>query len=265
MNSPNIHLVSIASSLVLSDIEQNRIATSISSLQTKLNIWFGNDVIKHFRFGSSVRGTILPRKVDEGSDIDYMVVFNNRYQYKPATLLEKLRGFASHYYSRSEIYQDHPTMVLDLNHIKFELVPAYQLYVWSDTYYIPAPSSDYAEWMSTNPSEIQQKVNDANKQYHYQIKRLIRLLKYWNVRNAMVYSSYELEDYLASRVFYSCTSLEEYFYDAVIGLPTYKLPQYKKDKVKKFQDKVAEIKADYYNNGYKCYAMDELEELFPLL
>ena len=264
MDTPNTYLVAVARSLVLSDIEQKRIDTSIITLQSHLDTWFGKNVTKHFRFGSSVRETILPRKADEDSDIDYMVVFHNQYQYKPATLLEKLRSFANHYYSRSEIHKDFPTLVLELNHIKFELVPAYQLYSWYDSYYIPAPSSDYAEWMSTNPSEIQQKVNDANSRYNYQIKRLIRLLKYWNVKNAKVYSSFELEDHIARQVFYLCTSLEDYFYDAVKGLPTYMLPQYKKDKVKKLQDKVAGIKADYYDHGYKYYALGELEELFPM-
>ena len=206
MDTLNTHLVAVARSLILSDVEESRIATSISTLQTRLNSWFDNEVTKHFRFGSSVRETILPRKVDEGSDIDYMVVFNNQYQFKPATLLDKLRNFVNHYYSRSEIHQDHPTMVLELNHIKFELVPAYQTYSWSDYYNIPAPSTNYADWLLTNPSEIKRKVNDANNRYNYQIKRLIRLLKYWNVRNDMVYSSFDLEDHIAGRVFYLCTS-----------------------------------------------------------
>lgn len=264
MDTINTHLVTVARSLVLSDVEKSRISTSISTLQTRLKSWFGSEVTKHFRFGSSTRETILPRKADEGSDIDYMVVFNNQYHYKPATLLDKLRNFANYYYSRSEIHQDRPTMVLELNHIKFELVPAYQIYSWYDSYYIPAPSSNYAEWMSTNPTEIQNKVNDANSRYNYQIKRLIRLLKYWNVRNAMVYSSFELENYIAGKSFFLCTSLEDFFFETVRGLPTYLLPQYKKDKVKKLQDKVSEIKKDYYDNGYKCFAMGELEKLFPM-
>lgn len=264
MDTLNTHLVAVARSLILSDVEESRIATSISTLQTRLNSWFDNEVTKHFRFGSSVRETILPRKVDEGSDIDYMVVFNNQYQFKPATLLDKLRNFVNHYYSRSEIHQDHPTMVLELNHIKFELVPAYQTYSWSDYYNIPAPSTNYADWLLTNPSEIKRKVNDANNRYNYQIKRLIRLLKYWNVRNYMVYSSFDLEDHIAGRVFYLCTSLEDYFFDAISGLPTYTLPQYKRDKVKKLQDKVSEIKDDYYTKGYKYLALRELEKLFPI-
>ena len=264
METPNSYLVALARSLVLNDLEQGRIDISISSLQTRLNSWFGDEITEHFRFGSSVRETILPRKADDGSDIDYMVVFNNQVQYKPATLLDKLRRFANNCYSRSEIYQSSPTMVLELNHIKFELVPAYRSSSWIDTYFIPAPATDYSEWMATNPSAIQQKVNDANSRYNYQIKRLIRLLKYWNVRNAKVYSSFNLENYIAGKAFYFCSSLEDYFYDAVNGLPTTMLPQYKIDKVKRLQENVAGIKADYYKNGYRYHALDKLAMLFPM-
>lgn len=264
METLNTHLVAVTKSLILTEVENERISTSISTLQSRLNSYFGNDVTKHFRFGSSVRETILPRKVDEGSDIDYMVVFNNQYQYKPATLLEKLRRFANNYYSRSEIYLSNPTMVLELNHIKFELVPAYQSSIWSDTYFIPAPSTNFADWMSTNPSEIQNKINDANNRYNYQIKRLIRLLKYWNVSNGKVYSSFELENHLADKWFWGCSSLEDYFYNAVSGLPTYSLPQYKKDKVTRLQETVARIKKDYYSNGNKYFAMTVLENLLPM-
>lgn len=72
--SCNSYLVSIARSLVLSDQEKESIARSITTLQSRLNSWFGNAVTEHFQFGSSVRETILPRKVDSNSDIDYMVV-----------------------------------------------------------------------------------------------------------------------------------------------------------------------------------------------
>ena len=263
MDTPNTHLVAVARSLVLSDDEKSHIATSISTLRTRLIPWFGEDVRKQYQFGSSVRETMLPRKVDYESDVDYMVVFNNQEKSKPATLLNRLRRFVEAKYSRSEVYQSSPTIVLELSHIKFELVPAYQDYSWSDTYYIPAPASDYAEWMTTNPSNIQQKVNDANTRYNYQIKRLIRILKYWNVMNGKVYSSYELEDHIVGRVFWCCTSLEEYFFDAVSNLPTYMLPQYKKDKVQKLKDKVAEIRKDYYVNNYKYVAIKELSELIP--
>lgn len=264
MENLNTYLVAVAKSLVISDDEQSKIRTSISNLQTKLNNWYGDELYDHFRFGSSTRDTILPRKVDENSDIDYMVVFKNTQNYKPTTLLNRLKSFVETKYSRSEIYRSHPTIVLELSHIKFELVPAIKQYSWSDTHYIPAPSSDYSDWMETNPSGIQKKVNDANSRYHSQIKRLIRLLKYWNVMNGKVYSSYELEDHIAGSSFWLCTSLEDYFFDAVKDLPTWSLPQYKQNKVNALKAKVAEIKKYYYENDWKYLAAEDLEKLLPM-
>ena len=73
-----------------------------------------------------------------------------------------------------------------------------------------------------------------------------------------------LENHIAGRTFYLCTSLEDYFFDAISGLPTYTLPQYKKDKVIKLQDKVSEIKDYYYTKGYKHLALSELKDVFPV-
>ena len=59
--------------------------------------WFGSDVIENFKFGSYTRGTILPRKVDSESDIDYMVVFNNYDGCKPQAYLNRLNRFVKYY------------------------------------------------------------------------------------------------------------------------------------------------------------------------
>lgn len=265
MDTLNSYLVAVARSLMLSSDELSHINTSISFLQTRLNSRFGKSLKTHFRFGSSTRDTILPRKVDEDSDIDYMVVFENRENYKPATLLGWLKSFAESNYSRSEIYQSYPTIVLELSHIKFELVPAVQPYWWNDTYQIPAPSSNYIDWMLTSPSELKKTVDDANNRYNYQIKKLIRLLKYWNVRNGKVYSSFEIEEYVGHLVFWGCSTLEDYFFYAVEYLtPSTGMAQYKRDKVNSFKDKVADIKKDFYNNGYKYFAKSNLEKLLPM-
>jgi tRNA nucleotidyltransferase (CCA-adding enzyme) len=119
----NSYLTSRASSAVLSTAEQTSINTSISTLQTRLNSYFGTDLTNHFRFGSSTRGTILPRKMDADSDIDYMIVFKEG-GFTPQTYLNRLRKFVDTYYSTSEVKQSSPTITLELNHIKFDLVPA---------------------------------------------------------------------------------------------------------------------------------------------
>src|SRR5260370_9100413 len=49
-------------------------------------------IAQHFRFGSSTRGTILPRSMDEQSDIDYMVVFSDG-SATPQTYLNRLKSF----------------------------------------------------------------------------------------------------------------------------------------------------------------------------
>ena len=89
--SINSYLENLAGELILSSTEKDSIRTSINTLDTRLNSYFGSEIEEKFVFGSYPRVTILPRKVDENSDIDYMVVFDNSYNYKPQTFLDKLR------------------------------------------------------------------------------------------------------------------------------------------------------------------------------
>lgn len=114
--------------------EKESISKSITTLQTRLDAYFTGKLKSHFRFGSSTRGTILPRSMDEHSDIDYMIVFNDD-DSVPQTYLDRLKRFAENYYGKSEIYQSSPTIVLELNHIKFDLVPAKP--GWFSGYKIP--------------------------------------------------------------------------------------------------------------------------------
>ena len=94
----------------------------------------------------------MPRKVDENSDVDYMIVFDNSNNYKPQTFLDRLKRFTEAKYSTSEIYQSSPTIVLELNKIKFELVPAYNS--WG-TYNIPDGNGG---WMPTYPNDFNDKL-----------------------------------------------------------------------------------------------------------
>lgn len=87
------YLENTASYLILSSSEKGSIVTSINTINSRINYQFGANVKAHFQFGSYTRETILPRKYDEGSDIDYMVIFNNPNNYKPETLLSWLKNF----------------------------------------------------------------------------------------------------------------------------------------------------------------------------
>jgi tRNA nucleotidyltransferase (CCA-adding enzyme) len=117
------HLTTASNNLVLSSDERSSIDTSILTLSIRLRDHFGSDIKEQMRFGSSTRGTILPRKADMRSDIDYMILFDNSADYKPQTFIDRLKRFALAKYATSQIAQSHPTVTLSLNHIKFDLVP----------------------------------------------------------------------------------------------------------------------------------------------
>jgi len=258
------HLTTTATNLVLSSSEKSSIDTSINTLKTRLNDWFGSDIKEQIKFGSSTRGTILPRKADERSDIDYMIVFDNENNYKPKTFIDRLKTFASAKYSTSEIHQSHPTVVLMLNHIKFDLVPAYRNNSFLRTLYIPAPKSDFTEWTSTDPNGFNKQLTDKNNNHSGQIKPMIRLVKYWNARNSYVYESFGLEKDLVGQIYFLCANLKDNLFSGINGLSTFGLPQYKIDKVQRAKDIVAQVK-EFERMNMPDKAESEIKKLIPVL
>lgn len=249
------YLQETVTAVQIADWERTSIDTSIGSLSTKLGNHFSN-LNSKFVFGSYDRRTILRRSKDANSDVDYMVVFTDGADYKPQTLMTRLKTFAEANYSKNEIYQSSPTIVLELSNIKFELAPAY--ISWG-TYYIPAPASSYSDWISTNPSQMKTDLNNKHSANNYLIRDVILLLKYWNVKNGKVYSSYELERYVIDHWFFFCSNLKEYFYSAVEGLQTYNLPLYKSAKVDSLKQIVANTKK-YEADGLPYTAETEIKK-----
>ena len=169
--SVNSYLTNLSSSAIIHDTEKTAIQRSITTLQTRLNSYFGQNVKRHFIFGSYNRGTILPRHMDGNSDIDYMIVFNDA-GFQPQAYLDQLRRFVNFYYSSSEIKQSNPTIILNLNHIKFELVPAKE--DWFSSLQIPAKASSYTSWIDTDPTGFNQSLISANGSNRNLIKPLTR-------------------------------------------------------------------------------------------
>jgi predicted nucleotidyltransferase len=256
----NTHLVNLASELVLSSAEKTSITTSINTLSIRLDSYFGAGIKEHFQFGSNSRGTILPRKADSNSDIDYMVVFDTSDgQKKPQAYLDRLKRFAENKYSTSEISQSSPTMVLSLNHIKFELVPAINNY----GYQIPSPASFWSEWTSTDPLSSNRVIADKNNAENYQIKPLVRLVKYWNAKQGHPFASFSLEEYITNKYFFSCVSLKDYFYAFWEGFScTYETAQYVKDKVERAKKYSAAAK-QYEADNMPATAESEIAKIVP--
>lgn len=259
--SVNSYLENLGSSLILSDSEKESISKSINYLERNLKEYFGSNVLEHFQFGSSTRGTILPRKYDSESDIDYMIVFDNANNYTPQTFLTRLKNFAEAYYSRSEIYQDSPTIVLELNHIKFELVPAYKSYMF---YYI---HDGKGGWLGTNPNDINSSLREANKNCKFILKPVIRLMKHWNISlNYRGYSSYNLESKLVSELKYSYifnTSYTDYLLNAFDSLnKAYYFPTKESKRLTTAIEKIKEA-LDLEKRGMPYSAEQKIKEIFP--
>ncbi|MEI2406356.1 SMODS domain-containing nucleotidyltransferase [Niallia taxi] len=262
--SVNNYLSTLSSSLVLSSTENTNIRTSIANLSRNLNYYFNQGQLHtHFQFGSSTRGTILPRRVDSGSDVDYMVVFKNPRGFTPETLLKHLKDFMHTYYSRSEIYKDSPTMVLELNHIKFELVPAIQ----DDWGNFSIPSKQYilSRWMPTDPMGFNEKITRVNVYNNSRIKPLVRLMKYWNTNKLDGYFySFELENMIVQRYDYNRRgSLKEYVYDAFESMiPSYDDSQRFKDRLARAKEIINDVKW-HEQRGYDLQAREKIKNLFP--
>jgi len=253
--SVNSYLSDLASTLVLSSSEKESITTSVNTLIARLTIYFGSAVTEKVIFGSYPRGTILPRKVDDNSDIDLMVVFDNSNGYLPQTYLNKLKQFAEHYYNTSDIYQSNPTIVLELNHIKFELVPAYYSYL----YYIPNKSSG---WMISDPNGFNSELTECNKNNIYKVKPLIRLMKHWNIQNNYRnITSYDLEKKLALSLKYSymnCSSYTDYLLTALDSMRDF----YNGSRVDKAKETIRKaLKNEEENMPYT--AISEIAKAFP--
>lgn len=257
------HLSDTSSKLVLSATEKSSITSSISTLRIRLNDYFGADIKEQLQFGSSTRRTILPRKADSQSDIDYMIVFDNSSDYKPQTFIARLKRFAEAKYYSSEIAQSHPTVSLRLNHIKFDLVPAYQDW-WSLR--IPAPNSLYTleNWITTEPNDFNTELSQINQNNYNLIKPTIRLVKYWNAQNGYIYDSFLLEKELISNSYWSCYNLKDYFYYAIEKLPTWQLPSYKADKVERAKKIVSDTQ-DYESSNMPTCAESEIKKIIPVL
>lgn len=252
-------LTDTASNAVLSSTEQSSITTSISTLQARMVSYFASGAIKqHFRFGSSTRGTILPRSMDEQSDIDYMIVFSEN-NATPQTFLNRLKTFVEKRYGSSEIYQSSPTIVLELNHIKFDLVPATT--TWLGELQIPNKSGG---WMTTNPNDFNTTLESKNKEHKSLIKPTIRLFKYWNATAGFPFETFTMEKWACGLSFWFLTNQKDYFFAVIENLNTSSsYPQRVNNEISRAKTIVANVR-QYEKDGLPATAEKEIKKLFRL-
>lgn len=263
----NSYLTNLTNAAIIRDEEKASIQRSINTLSTRLTQFFGTGISSQFIFGSYSRGTILPRSMDSHSDIDYMIVFSEN-KFSSQTYLNKLHQFADKYYSRSEIFQSNPTIVLNLNHIKFELVPAVDQFIYG--LHIPAKASANQQWIQTAPHDFNAKLTEVNQSCNNVIKPLIRLVKYWNAVNDYPFESFNLEQNIAlnwTNFFmpYGKQLLKDYFFKTMTNLSIgYMEPKWKQDAVARAKILVKDA-VMYETRGCATDAEYAIKKLLPPL
>lgn len=260
MATVSTHLTDIADKLKFSDDEKSKINTSIDTIKKRINGYFKNDISYQVEdiiiFGSYARGTIV--KNSDKSDIDIMVIFKNSAEYKPQTFLTKLKEFANNSYSTSEIKQSSPTIKIELNHIIFELVPAYQKYLQYGLtdYYIPETKDNHFSidrWQKTDFIEFNKQIKEKC-QNSSTLYRLILLMKSWCGKNNYI-QSHSLEKFIIETYYYNCSTLFDYLYTFADNANWHI-----NDKLKSLRSFLNQAKS-YKDSGYESNAIEELKKI----
>lgn len=261
----NSYLTNLANQAILRDDEKIGVQRSITTLQARLGDYFGSQIRQHFVFGSYSRGTILPRSMDPQSDVDYMVIFSDD-GLQPQSYLDRLRRFAELRYARSEVAQSHPTVLLELNHIRFELVPALQS--WLSGLRIPAKGYGFQSWQETDPKGFNDTLTSANQANGNLIKPLVRVMKYWNAKAGYPFESYALEQQVAGHGYgffglFMSRQLGDNFFQIVDALDVGLFaPQWKRDAVARLKQ-LTEQARTLERAGQTAQAESVIAKLMP--
>jgi len=237
--------------------EIKKIDASVKNILVNLNKELGVLTDSIFVFGSYSRDTILPRSIDEKSDIDIMVVFNHTdYERTPETYRLWLKNFGDKYYKNrygSEVIKSFPTVTIRLGNIHYDLVPAKEeRYYSSEILYIPSNCG----WQITDPNDVKVKLTEVNTTYNQIVRPIVRLMKAWNCSNGYPFDSYELELFIIDLNFFGDNVQEGFFYavnqiasksnDSLTKRNKVKSLQYNISKVKEYLEKYDVISAKYW-------------------
>lgn len=222
MEDINTYLFNLDKCLTLKKIDKDKIEISIAYIKQKIWGIFQERLFDVRVFGSYTKETFI--QVDNEADVDILVIFKKR-EFVPETYLKQIKKIAELHYSRSIVYPDHPTIVIELDHIKFEIVPA--IFASENEFKIPAPRMTELKWTGTNPSELHQKLHRKDGNNNNLIIPVIRIIKYWNFLKGKPFSSFEIERRVISKL-YDCKTIKDYFFVAANSLEEIvKTPQQK--------------------------------------
>lgn len=253
------YLRSLSGALSMTAAQAEKVEKSLAALRRGITEYFPEQVTEQITFGSYSRRTNLLLRADPYSDVDHMVIFDRGGGERPQTLLDRLKRFAEAEYPRSLVHQSSPAVVLNLNHIRFELVPAYRN--WLGTCRIPARTSDFASWIDTDPNEFESYLDRRDRSTGGEMRPLIRLFKYWNALNSYPFQTYELERLIAEQWYPWSQTPARYLSSAFWGLEQRGLSRKASEAVSRATGILSEVKR------VACFDLSgaavELQRLLP--
>jgi hypothetical protein len=171
-----------------------------------------------------------------------------------------LRAFVEKYYRSSDIRQSSPTIVLELNHIKFDLVPATT--TWLGQLQIPDGAGG---WMTTSPNDFNATLEAKNAGHKSLIKPTIRLFKYWNATAGFPFrSSFEMEKWVCGLGFWFLANQKDYFFSVIDNLnPSYSYSKWVNEEITRAKNIVANVRR-YEKDDMPVLAENETKKLFRL-
>ena len=178
----------------VTDKQEDSITSSVENLDNKLTHEDCDLFVKEtFTNGSWERDTIL-RPLD---DVDVFAVLDkdewideNGNLPNPQTVLTNFKDYLNDIGDyKDKVSQSRPCVTIELSKINFDVLPSFE---YGEGYLIP--NHDLKSWTFTNPISLSQRLEDTDKYCNYDLKKIIKAVKYWNRENEKMIPSYIIEE-----------------------------------------------------------------------
>lgn len=269
---------SLIDNITVTDKQEENISSSVNNISSTLEDDETLKLKETFLNGSYERDTII-RPLD---DIDIFAVLNEE-EWKdeygnlpnPQSVLSKIKNFLDKQNDyQGKVKQDRPCVTVTLSNKSFDVLPAFE---FGETGY-QIPNYDLASWILSYPKTVSSSLNDAQREYNYKLKDIIKVIKYWNRLNDKIIPSFHIEE-IAIKIFYYDTftnfekSIRKWFNEAENHLEPSKFKsdtEFEKfsKKLEKTKNKINEAKKFLDNNNQadaKSIWKDIFGKEFPII
>lgn len=236
---------SLIDNITVTDKQEENISSSVNNITSTLEDDETLNLKETFLNGSYERDTII-RPLD---DIDIFAVLDEE-EWKdeygnlpsPQSVLSKIKNFLDKQNDyNGKVKQDRPCVTVTLSNKSFDILPAFE---FGETGY-QIPNYDLASWTLSYPKTLTESLNEAQRNYNYKLKDIVKVIKYWNRLNDKIIPSYHIEE-IAIKVFYYNTfsnlekSIRKWFNEAEYHLESNKFKS--ENEFDKFKKKLEKTK-----------------------